>query len=180
MGEGRELVVVCARTRFQRRAKMHGLGERQSVCRPTIILGVSAVERFEPTIRAGVSECEMASSSAVRLGMDRTPSFHRLVQEQGPATVEESQRRWEKGRDEAMGPILSDEFVRRCKACEKDGAATGQGLSHRERDGMRLRRADEEWIGEAAKIVRMTLLPLAVVHAHIPRSFTATYRRIDF
>lgn len=95
----------------------------------------------------------MASSSAVRLGNDQTAEFRSLIAAAGPSALD-SQRKWEKQRDESLGPILSASFVLQCKKREMlRDHGEGKPLSQKERDCLKLRKADEEWIREAARVV---------------------------
>jgi hypothetical protein len=80
-------------------------------------------------------------------GNNHTRSFHELVKNLND--YEERRIKWEKQRDESLGPILGQEWLTRCKLKEK----SGQDISQRERDCLRLNRADEEWVGEARKVV---------------------------
>lgn len=98
---------------------------------------------------AGTVQVEKAPgepSGAIR-GNDYTLAFRDLVN----SHEDHIQRRqkWEKQRDDALGPILSPERITLARSKEK----SGQGISQRERDCLRLRKADEEWIGEARKVV---------------------------
>lgn len=107
------------------------------------------------------------STSRVGSAIDNTPLFRQLVNQSldgGEAEVAERRRQWEKRRDDALGPILSKGFLSRghARKTKKDDDAhssgdsrggTDGGLTPREQDCLRLRRADEEWLGEAVKVV---------------------------
>lgn len=94
----------------------------------------------------------MASTSSIPIGNDHTQLFQTLIERQGEEAVE-SRRKWEKRRDESLGPILSASFIQKCKSLEKQ-SSDKKALSQRERDCLRLRKADEEWFNEAVKIQR--------------------------
>lgn len=88
-----------------------------------------------------------AGASRVISGSDYILTFRELV-----ASSQDYihwRQRWETQRDDALGPILSQERLSLIKGKEK----IGHGMSQKERDCLRLRRADEEWIGEARKVV---------------------------
>ena len=85
--------------------------------------------------------------SVAGLGNDCTGIFHELVNTHD--TSQQKRQQWQRQRDNSLGPILSNEWVVSVKGKEKGG----EGISQRERDCLRLKRADEEWIGEARKVV---------------------------
>ncbi|MCO5565664.1 hypothetical protein L7F22_019338 [Adiantum nelumboides] len=94
----------------------------------------------------------MASTSSIQIGNDHTQLFQSLIEKQGEEAVE-SRRKWEKRRDESLGPILSASFIQKFKLLEKQ-SSDKKTISQRERDCLRLRKADEEWFNEAVKIQR--------------------------
>lgn len=96
-------------------------------------------------------ESGSAEQSITKDGVVRGTDYSRVFQELVNAQDDHTQRRvkWEKQRDDSLGPILGQESTLRWKEKER----SGQGLSQKEKDCLRLRRADEEWIGEARKVV---------------------------
>jgi hypothetical protein len=94
-----------------------------------------------------VGEKALGETSGVIQGSDYTSDFRQLV-DRNQEYVQRRQK-WEKQRDDALGPILTQDYITLLKGKEK----SGQGISQREKDCIRLRRADEEWIGEARKVV---------------------------
>jgi hypothetical protein len=97
-------------------------------------------------------EVEKASSSSGTIrGTDYTLSFRELVSSHEDYI--QRRQKWEKQRDDALGPILSQDRLTLLKGTEK---SSGRGISQKERDCLQLRKADEEWIGEARKVVSVT------------------------
>lgn len=99
------------------------------------------------TSRVESAPAEQSKVNGVVTGTDYSRAFQELVN----AKDDHVQRRlkWEKQRDDSLGPILGQGSISQWKDKER----SGQGLSQRERDCLRLKRADEEWIGEARKVV---------------------------
>lgn len=86
-------------------------------------------------------------SDGVVRGYDHTETLRELISKH--AEADSAVRVWEKHKDEALGPVVSASYTSSLKGKEK----SGHGISKRERDGLRLRTADAEWIAEARKVV---------------------------
>lgn len=94
-----------------------------------------------------VGERAGGETSGAIQGNDYTSAFRELVDMR--QDFMQRRQKWEKQRDDALGPILTQNHITLLKGKEK----SGQGLTQRERDCLKLRKADEEWIGEARKVV---------------------------
>ncbi|UZJ52383.1 hypothetical protein CBS101457_001703 [Exobasidium rhododendri] len=81
-------------------------------------------------------------------GNDFTSTFQNLVASNDD--YKQRRQKWTRERDNSLGPILSEDWLRSTRGKENGG----QGTSQRERDCLRLRKADEEWIAEAKKVHR--------------------------
>jgi hypothetical protein len=99
----------------------------------------------------GASSREQSTSQRAITGNDYTAAFQELVHLNG--NYKQRRQKWIRERDNSLGPIVSDDFLATTKSKEK----SGQGISQKEKDCLRLRKADEEWIGEARKVVSGTM-----------------------
>jgi len=105
------------------------------------------------TLNGENEEAEQSSSVRFTRSNNHTRAFQELVNSQEDSR--QRQKRWEKQRDESLGPILSHEWV----ATSRDKKKSGEGISQRVKDCLRLKKADEEWIGEAKKVVSVGNFP---------------------
>lgn len=91
----------------------------------------------------------------MRPGTDWTPVFRTVVTESlegGKEAATANQRKWEKQRQDAFGPVQGTNKWTGQATQERNQVE--EPMSQRQKDAMRLRNADQEWIGEAVKVVR--------------------------
>ena len=80
-------------------------------------------------------------------GTSHTSAFRELVEQHDPSSA--NRRKWQKSRDDALGPIVDRQVVRLLRKKQQ----AGEVLSTKEKDALRLRTADEEWFIEADRVV---------------------------